>query len=350
MGCTSNSSPLPVAQPTQEPQQVTVQSVPAREDITRPPDSDVPLIPKPTTLVAGADYFASAATNPKLTEEQRIDLQKKAEISYKQAISLDKEHSPAYHGLARLHAARKQLPQAMETYREALQIAPTNSVLWYELGVCQLRLQDWASAVGSITKAVELQPDNKKYIEALAITLARVGQPTESYLCFCRMNDEATAHYKTARVLKHIGQPELAREHLKMALQSNPGLEKAKQLLAGMDQQPAAPSSPNLPVEAPSNIAPAIHTIPTPGPTSKFEPVPQPVVPVSRNVPAGNAREHAITPAVRRGEPALPGVEQIPVGATSSVPAASPAGNPVILPPPPEIPIKYEAPQAGTGQ
>jgi tetratricopeptide (TPR) repeat protein len=344
MGCHSNSTPLPVAQPSQEPQQVAVEPAPAREHVTRSPESDEPIIPTPKTLVAAGDYFASASTNPKLGEDQWMELHKKAEVSYKQAISLDKQHLPAYQGLARVQAARKQLPQAINTYREAVQIAPDNSVLWYELGVCQLRLQDWASAVGSITKAVELQPDNKKYIEALAITLARVGQPTESYLCFCRMNDEATAHYKTARVLKHIGQGELAREHLKMALQANPELDKARQLLAGMDQQPPAPPSPKHPVEGPGEIAPAIHTIPTPGPTSKYQAMPQTVVPVSQSVPARNAGEPAPPAAVRTGEPSHPPVAEQPVGPTTSIPAAPPGRSPVILPPPPVIPIQYEMP------
>lgn len=350
MGCHTNSSPLPVGQPSQEPRKpATVQSAEeVREHVVRSRDTGEQLIPKPATLVAGADYFASSATNPKLTEEQRIDLQKKAEMSYKQAITQDKQHLPAYQGLARLFVSRKNVPQAVSTYQDALQIAPDSSILWYELGVCQLRSRDWASAVGSIKKAVDLQPDNKKYIEALAITLAKVGQPTESYLCFCRMNDEATAHYKTARVLSHIGQPELAREHLVMALQANPELDKARKLLVGMDQQPVVPVSPSHPVDGPGDIAPAIHTIPTPGPTSKYEPMPQTVVPVSRNVPAGDGADPLPPGPVQEEEPPLPALEESPGGPTGPVPPpAPPAGNPVILPPAPVIGIEYETPQAG---
>src|SRR5437667_5832841 len=111
------------------------------------------------------------------------------------------------------------------------------------MGICQARRRDWPAAQNSLTKACDLQPDNHVFVKALAFCQAKNGRYEDSIACFKRIMDEGQAHYNLARLLHHENQDDLSRLHLHMALQANPKLTAAQDLLARLDGPPSAPSS-----------------------------------------------------------------------------------------------------------
>src|SRR5436309_2201748 len=80
--------------------------------------------------------------------------------------------------------------------------------------------------------AVELEPDDRRYADTLAVGLAASGRWDDSLRVFARFNNEATAHYKLAGTLRRLGKPDLCRQHLELALSRDPNLAPAQALLA----------------------------------------------------------------------------------------------------------------------
>jgi hypothetical protein len=355
----------------QEPGGVPVQSqvasakaMPAPIDPAKiKPAPDLPKRqPKPETLVAFGDFRAGEAFAPDLPAAKVSELREQARLSYQQAINLDSQHVPAYLGLARLYTAAQDHAHAMQTYQQALRIAPRNAAVWYEAGMFHNYQREWDQAVTCLHNAVDLDPNNRDYVNALGIVLARAGHYDEAFTCFRRICDEALAHYKLARTLQHLQQPELSRQHLEKALQKDPNLASAQAMkteLAGPEtpstlstpettaiqrtsyrgsESSADPANPALPQLAPAStpVAPMFVQ-----PVSPREEAAKPAAP-PRTLPAT-----IIEPA-----PTIPGT---PAPETTPVPeptaeAVSPPRPAIVLPPPPMLNLEYELPkEAGKG-
>ena len=198
--------------------------------------------PKPQTLVALADFKAAEARAPSCPPADRQQFREQARVSYQQAITIDPKHVPAYLGLARLYADTEDTAHAEETYQKGVKAAPKEAVLWYELGMSQGRRKEWGPALESLGQAAELQPENHQYVNALGYGLARAGRYDEALTRFRSVNGEGRAHYKLARMLEHMGQTDLARRHLEMALEKDPRLSEAKELLKEIDGQGVKPA------------------------------------------------------------------------------------------------------------
>src|SRR5262249_16060615 len=85
----------------------------------------------------------------------------------------------------------------------------------------------------ALSKACELAPSDRQAAHALGYCLARAGAYDQSLACFRRVDGEARAHYNLGRMLLHMKQSEMGRQHLQVALQIEPELTEAKELLAG---------------------------------------------------------------------------------------------------------------------
>jgi tetratricopeptide (TPR) repeat protein len=198
--------------------------------------------PKPETCVAYGNFRSQEAAAPGCSPEERQRFRDEARLAYQQAISLDPKHVPAYQGLGRLYVEMEDSAHAVETYQKGLTAVPKEAALWYELGMCQGRRKEWGPALESLSKASELQPDNHQYANALGYGLARAGRYDDALACFERVNGEGRAHYKLARMLQHLGQNDLARRHLELALEKDPRLAEAQSLLREMDGQGVKPA------------------------------------------------------------------------------------------------------------
>jgi tetratricopeptide (TPR) repeat protein len=222
--------------------------------------------PQPATLVAYGNLHERSANEPDVPQANRDMMLDQARKSYQQALKVDPKYIPAMLALARLYEARDDHARALAMYDQALRLNPKDAGIWCDLGMCRARRKEWGEAITALRKATELDPENKQYSNYLGFTLARAGQFDESYNAFRKTQGEAVAHYNVARMLNHVGQTELGKQHLRLALQADPKMAQAQQLLAQLENP-----NPNAIATAPAEdnaVAPAGLQAPANSPSS----------------------------------------------------------------------------------
>jgi tetratricopeptide (TPR) repeat protein len=198
---------------------------------------------RPESWTAYANYAAQEAAAPERSPADAQRIRDTARRAYQEALRVDPNYVAAHQGLARLYVAMGDQQHAAAAYQKALQIAPKEAGLWYELGMSHARVKAWGPAAENLSQAVELDPENRAYVNALGFALARAGRYEEGLACLSRYNGEAKGHYHLARMLEHVKQPELCKAHLRMALEKDADLEEARQMLARLEAKPA-PAAP----------------------------------------------------------------------------------------------------------
>ncbi|MFM7151250.1 MAG: tetratricopeptide repeat protein, partial [Gemmataceae bacterium] len=133
------------------------------------------------------------------------------------------------------------------TLNKALELAPREAGLWYEIGLVQSRRQNYDNSLGSLRKAVELAPDNRMFQTTVGFTLARAGKVDEAIAVLSDVLGEARAYFDLARLMRHMGQADRARELAQAAQARDPKLPGLQEFLAGKSssEQPADPSQPS---------------------------------------------------------------------------------------------------------
>ena len=203
-----------------------------RQDGAEPAGEEI--IKKPETFVAFSDYRAAAAFAAETPPETQAVYREEARMGYLKAIDIEPKHVPAYLALARLQQASEDMTAALATYKKALAVTTKDAMIWYELGMCQARQKQFDEAVTSLQKACELRPDDKKCQETMGYTLARAGRWAESLTTLSAVVGEARAHFYLGRMLKHMNQPEEARQYVAAALSRDPKLAGARELFASL--------------------------------------------------------------------------------------------------------------------
>lgn len=215
--------------------------------------------PQPATLVAYGALYERTANEPNAAPAIREQMLEQARKSYQQALKVDPKHVPAMLALARLHDSSNDHERAIATYKKALVEKPKEGGIWCDLGMCHARRKEWDQAIAALRKATELDPENRQYSNYLGFTLARAGQFDASYSAFRKTQGEALAHYNVARMLYHVQQVDLSKEHLRLAVQADPQLAPAQHMLAQLENpHPVAPATPPESAITPANFeAPA---------------------------------------------------------------------------------------------
>jgi tetratricopeptide (TPR) repeat protein len=283
------------------------------------------VVHKAPTYVAYADMQAAAGFAKETPPAQQQQSREQARQNYLKALEVDPKHVPAYVGLARLLQACGDYPGATATYGQALEQVPREGSLWFELGICQCRNRSWQEAVDSLHKACELNPGSRQYQLTLGYTLGRAGRLDEALAMLGRAEGEAKAHYDLARLLRHMNQPDLARRQAELAVQKDPRLPEARELLAALVGQPPAPApAPAGPVRTVS------YTAEKPAPVEPAPPGAMPeMVPATPTEAEGQEKEGGETPLPTVITPATYGVKPAQT--------SQPAGKPIRLPPLPVI-------------
>jgi tetratricopeptide (TPR) repeat protein len=226
-------------------------------------DKDLPKrLPQASTCTAFGDFHLQAGLDPEHAPGERERLLDQARRAYQQALKLDANSKDAYHGLARTYDELKDHGRAVTTYQNAIKAFPQDGSFHFELGMCQARLKQWDPALENLTVATQLDPENRVYINTLAFTLARAGHYDDSVACFQKTVGEAQGHYNVARVLHHVKQDELGKQHLRQALVADPKLTAAQQLLDELEHPGAVAARPAAAVgfEAADDPVPGVGT------------------------------------------------------------------------------------------
>jgi tetratricopeptide (TPR) repeat protein len=219
--------------------QQVVAPPPTKVAVETKKDSDLPKItPKASSCVAGAELLRVEANGARYTPEQRIEYRQRARKGYEQALHLEPKNAAAQLGLARLYYDMNDHDHAVAAYQKALKQDPKNVVLLYELGMVHARSKEWDAALAHLKAAFELDPNNKECATTFGHCLARSGRIDEAFEVFRRTVGEARAHYNLARMLQHMNQDEMCRQHLHLALRVDPQLVEARDMLVQLSARP----------------------------------------------------------------------------------------------------------------
>jgi tetratricopeptide (TPR) repeat protein len=199
--------------------------------------------PKASTFVAVGDYRAANTHESGLSPAQIEAAQEDARKMYVKALELDPKYLPAYLALARLYESVGDHAHAVETYQGGLKKHPKEAAVWAELAMCHARAREWDANLACMRKAVELDPDNRQYNKTLGFCLARTGHYDEGFACLKKTMGEAQAHYDLARMLLHLEQDAEGKRHLELAVQADPRLRPAQELLAELEGRYEQPVS-----------------------------------------------------------------------------------------------------------
>jgi tetratricopeptide (TPR) repeat protein len=94
---------------------------------------------------------------------------------YERAWTVSKgRYARAQRSLGRYWVKRKQYTHAAKAYSQSLEVNKLNASTWFALGCVQLELQDWAGAVESFSKTVQLETEDAEALSNLAAALLRL--------------------------------------------------------------------------------------------------------------------------------------------------------------------------------
>jgi tetratricopeptide (TPR) repeat protein len=239
----------------------------------------------------GPEVYVGAA---RLLENQgKFD---EAEAKYREALKVAPRDLSALIGLARLYDRQGASAKAVEVYRSAAKAHPDNPLVFNDLGLCYRRQRQSAPAIEALRKAVALKPDEAKYRNNLAAALVEAGQTDEALEQLLAVHAPAAAHYNLAYLLQQRGDRQAAATHLHQALQYDPQLAPARQMLAqlGHGAAEASQADSTLAAHAPSVASPDRATASAspsarsdfadplpPSPTSPASPAPAATAPVA---------------------------------------------------------------------
>lgn len=179
---------------------------------------------KAKTYTAFGDMQAAGGFKGNTDPEAQKVFQHEAELAYLEAIKVDPRYVPAYLGLARLHKAKGDSVAALGVYQQTLQLEERNAGIWHEVGMLQCKLKKFEEGIQSLSKALELDPDNSKYKMALGGSLVLAGRPDEGFRHLASLKGEAKAHLDLAKIYDAQGRTDYAERHVVEARRLDPGI------------------------------------------------------------------------------------------------------------------------------
>jgi tetratricopeptide (TPR) repeat protein len=183
----------------------------------------------------GADvYFASA----RLFESQGNVA--KADELYRKALAVAPADLTLLVHYARMHDRAGNFDLAEESYRRAIAAHPAEAAAYNDLALCLARRNRLTESADCLRKAVHLQGESVLYRNNLATVLAELGKNDEALTHLVAAHGPAVGNYNLGYLLHKSGKSQEAAECLRQALQLDPRLAPANQLLATISGAGAA--------------------------------------------------------------------------------------------------------------
>lgn len=205
---------------------------------TTAPDDPLSLANTPDRLDAGI-YLSTGRI---LEQQGKFD---DASKQYAKALEENPDSLLALISYGRLLERQGKSTAALEYYQRAAEAHPDNAIAMNDLGLCYLKLKRVDDALAAIFKATTIEPENKRYRNNMASALVEGNRLEEAYSQLEYAHGPAAGHYNLGYLLYKKGDIQLARTHVSLALEKDPNLAAARQLLAILDQsQPAVAGRP----------------------------------------------------------------------------------------------------------
>lgn len=203
------------------------------------PFSATPENGDPTSLAnmpnnLGAEIWV---TNGQLYETQ--GKYAKAVENYSKALEVEPNNQPALLSLARLHARQQQYVEAEQMFGKALAVKPQADV-YNELSAVLQKLGRAAEAEQAVQQAIAMEPNSQRFRNNLASMMVASGRSPEAVQQLSQVFPPAVANYNVAYL--HFAKQDMtgAQQHLQMALQADPNLKEARDLMNQIQGSPTA--------------------------------------------------------------------------------------------------------------
>jgi two-component system chemotaxis response regulator CheY len=178
--------------------------------------------------------------------QERLGRDGEAEESYEQALGMSRLYVDTYDALGALAMRHGRGEDAARFFREGVAISPLNSDRQFRLGEALLETGEIEAAEKAFRQSMKLNPAQTDIFNQLGISLRKQNKLDEALRYFEQAlgvapNDEHL-YFNAAQVhyLKNDGQA--ARPLLAKALELNPGLDEARELIRQIDaSRPAGP-------------------------------------------------------------------------------------------------------------
>jgi tetratricopeptide (TPR) repeat protein len=121
--------------------------------------------------------------------------------------------------------------EAEAGYRRAIALAPNDGKGFNDLAMCLNRQGKCDWAINNLQQAIQLEPSNALYRNNLALVLVDAGRPDEALSQLVNVHGEAAAHYNVGYLLLERHHTAEAEQHFARALDLNPQLQQAQQML-----------------------------------------------------------------------------------------------------------------------
>jgi tetratricopeptide (TPR) repeat protein len=195
----------------------------------------VSLASKPKQVTPSLYYQAARLNEQNGQSENAI-------AQYQRALAVDEHHLPSLLGLARLYDRNGNFDLAVQWYRKTIEVAPDNAMAHNDLALCLARHDRTDEALQELRKAIALEPKHKLYRNNLATILVDSGQTEAALAELAAVHPPATASYNVAFLLARTGRDAEARPYLYRAVQLDPSMKVADELLQTIDARTNAPA------------------------------------------------------------------------------------------------------------
>jgi Tfp pilus assembly protein PilF len=150
---------------------------------------------------------------------------------YSKALEQEPANVPALQSVARLYMKQGQITDSIQFYEKTIAVQPSADN-YAELSEAQRKANRLVDAQASIQKAISIDPSATRYRNSLASILVTVGRSDEAVTQLEQVLPPAVANYNVAYLHFSNKNFAAAQQHLQTALNADPNLQPARDLMA----------------------------------------------------------------------------------------------------------------------
>ena len=151
--------------------------------------------------------------------------------NYTKALAIAPTNAPALASMARLHDRQNLTNEAVDYYQKAIAASPNDAQLYSDLGMLYSRSGKIEEASKKLEQAIAIRPSEAKYHSNLAAIHLDSGHADQAMATLQKVNTPAAANYNMALLHVQRNQLQNAQQHLTTALQHDPNMQPARELL-----------------------------------------------------------------------------------------------------------------------
>ena len=156
---------------------------------------------------------------------------------YRQALAASPRDTKILLSMARLYDRQGEWQRAESLYVQASEIEPQNTTALNDLALCYARQKKLDAAIWTLRQAVELDPESPRYRNNLASVMTEAGHVDQALQQLAAVLEPADAHYNVGYLLARKGSRDQAEFFLNRALELDPSMAEARDVLRSLRPQ-----------------------------------------------------------------------------------------------------------------